>query len=218
MSSLLIVSTFGFVLNCQCLASYAPPQKECMAVKSISGIIDFTTYNFNIETGYLIVKAVSGIPSTFINKIKEKYPTINRDLKSLDIQKTYGSIGPFAFCNCPNLVSVNIAPGVTTIGESAFENCTALSVVYLPNGMEGFHKRAFFNTGLTMLLLPTTASMISTQSFPESTQLIWADSEKNIHLFRLKDNTLAWFLDYNEHKVMGSGLLDYYVINGENAN
>lgn len=68
---------------------------------------------------------------------------VTRNISSNYQNSRVSTIGDYAFCNCSNLVTVNL-PNVTNIGESAFYSCKNLSSVSLPN-VTNIGKSAFYS-------------------------------------------------------------------------
>lgn len=56
-------------------------------------------------------------------------------IKKIYIEDGVTSIGDYAFCECSNLTTVDIADSVFFIGNNSFEGCGQLSVINLPKGI-----------------------------------------------------------------------------------
>lgn len=198
-------------INAFCLASYLATSVEQKNDNHIVGEIGYAKYDFNPESGQLTINSIYDIPNNFVDKIEANYPLIREELKNVNIETAFGILGASAFKNCHKLLSATISTGIKTIAASAFENCTSLFYVNLSSDTIGIHKNAFANTNLKEIFLPTTLTMIFANSFNEKIWLNWFDSVGNMHRFRLKNDTLAWFARHYTCEVRGTGILDYTV-------
>ena len=70
------------------------------------------------------------------------------------------TIEALAFSGCSSLTNITLPEGVTTIGYSAFAYCTSLTNIELPEGLQTIENRAFYNTGLVTLTIPSTVTAI----------------------------------------------------------
>ncbi len=109
------------------------------------------------------------------------------NLNNITLPKSVVYIGEYAFNNCHSLEKINIPELVTiipnscfcncyelsnivfdepvfatrleTIGESAFQNCIKLNSIELPKSLNFIGRRAFFNSGLTSIVLPENINL-----------------------------------------------------------
>ena len=82
-------------------------------------------------------------------------PFAYKTVKKVTIQNGVTSIGNFAFYECRNLASVEMADSVSDIGESSFSFCSGLTSVTIPSSVVSIGEWAFSNSGLTNLTLPS---------------------------------------------------------------
>ncbi|MBR6028255.1 MAG: leucine-rich repeat domain-containing protein [Clostridia bacterium] len=92
------------------------------------------------------------------------------------IQRIYmrgaGTVGWYAFCDCPNLTTVSLGNSVTRINDRAFQNCPMLKTLDYLNKLETIGGMAFTGCkGLTRVDLPETVVSIGNYAFSECSQL-----------------------------------------------
>ena len=80
-------------------------------------------------------------------------------------------IGEYLFQNQSMLKSVEIPEGIKEIRWNAFENCEALEEVQFPTSLNTICECAFWNTGLTSVVLPDTIRVIEDYAFYSCMQL-----------------------------------------------
>lgn len=90
-------------------------------------------------------------------------------ISSIDLSSVV-SISKGAFANCSNLTTANLS-SITTLQEYTFANCTGLSNITWYTGMSSVPKYAFYNTGITDLVLPNTITSVGICSFANCTAL-----------------------------------------------
>ena len=66
------------------------------------------------------------------------------------------SIGERAFYGCSRLKSLTIPNSVTSISKEAFNMCSGLSKVTIPENVTSIDRCAFWNTGLTFIIMETS--------------------------------------------------------------
>ncbi|MBO4440111.1 MAG: leucine-rich repeat domain-containing protein [Spirochaetaceae bacterium] len=93
----------------------------------------------------------------------------NTSISSIDLSSVR-IIGKGAFANCSSLAMANLS-SVTTLQEYAFANCTGLSNITWYTGTSSVPKYAFYNTGITNLVLPSTITSVGIESFANCTSL-----------------------------------------------
>lgn len=75
------------------------------------------------------------------------------------------TIGAGCFSGNQSITGVSIPSSVTTIGEDAFNGCSALTAAELPEGLVRIEDRAFKNTGLSCVRIPSTVTGIGLGAF-----------------------------------------------------
>ena len=80
-------------------------------------------------------------------------------------------IGEYLFQNQSKLKSVEIPEGIKEIRWNAFENCEALETVQFPTSLTTICECAFWNTGLTSVVLPDSIRVIEDYAFYSCMQL-----------------------------------------------
>ena len=89
------------------------------------------------------------------------------------------AIGGSAFLGNETMKEISFPETLVSIGEGAFQNCSALEKVTLPEGVEKIDSKAFYNTPLKQINIPSTVKEIGKFAF--STQLNetpWYASQK----------------------------------------
>ena len=74
--------------------------------------------------------------------------SVRRERKSIQrvvLEKGVKEIGDFAFCNLPNLTSVELHPDLERIGEGAFMKCPQLKAITIPEGVTVEHNLCELN-------------------------------------------------------------------------
>ena len=69
------------------------------------------------------------------------------------------------------VVSVEIAAGVTCIPGSSFAECENLKQILIPSGVKNIGNRAFFGCSLTSITIPSSVTSIGNQAFSGCTRL-----------------------------------------------
>ena len=86
-------------------------------------------------------------------------------LTSIAIPDRVTQIGERAFYQCSNLKDVYLPNGLLTIGNSAFGYCSNIKGISLPNSLKTINQFAFFNTGLTYVVIPENVTEIKESAF-----------------------------------------------------
>ena len=87
------------------------------------------------------------------------------NLQSLYVPDGVRGIWNAAFAGCENLSSINIPEGVTQIGPRAFWGCRNLKTIVLPNSLKYIYEYAFYDSGLTEVLIPKNVSYLGSYAF-----------------------------------------------------
>ncbi|MBR7176708.1 MAG: leucine-rich repeat domain-containing protein [Clostridia bacterium] len=101
--------------------------------------------------------------------------------------KLVTAIGPNAFANCTEIVSVTIPSCVTSIGERAFYNCTSLQNVNIPAGVTEIGEEAFYNcASLKSISIPyrVTAIRKSTFAYCSSLASVTLETDGNLEVIQ----------------------------------
>ena len=97
-----------------------------------------------------------------------EYQAFNRcaKLTSVTIGQGVRTIASTAFANCPNLEEIIFQnTPLNTIGLGAFAYANKLKNIELPNTLENIESRAFVDTGITELRLPSSLISLGSQAF-----------------------------------------------------
>lgn len=93
-------------------------------------------------------------------------------LTSVAIGGSMEKIGQYAFASCTALSSVSFSgAALTQVGEAAFLGCTALAAIDLPSSVENIDKKAFQNTAIESIALPTGLKTVGEYAFLGCTSL-----------------------------------------------
>ena len=76
--------------------------------------------------------------------------------------------------------SAVIEPGVTSVGYWAFANSTNLKTISLPDGITVIEAYAFYNSGLTSIVLPNSVTEVQESAFNDCKQLASCDLGRGI--------------------------------------
>ena len=76
--------------------------------------------------------------------------------------------------------SAVIEPGVTSVGYWAFANSTNLKTISLPDGITVIEAYAFYNSGLTSIVLPNSVTEVQESAFSDCKQLASCDLGRGI--------------------------------------
>ena len=87
-----------------------------------------------------------------------------------------------AFSSCTSLKSITLPARLFSIGKSAFVNCTALTEVKFEEGsrLDTINDCAFWGTGLTSIVLPSSLTTLSTGTSTNETVSVFRDCTKLI--------------------------------------
>lgn len=101
-------------------------------------------------TSIQIPDGVTAIPSGFADGCT--------NLTTVDMKYGISTIGKRAFTNA-KLTITTLPSNLTTIGESAFENALNTNSIVIPNSVTSLVDRAFFNTSIGTLTVPSTVQL-----------------------------------------------------------
>ncbi len=74
-------------------------------------------------------------------------------------------IGDSCFEKCKSLQNVVLPKNLKTISESLFYGCTSLKAITLPNSIEAIYQHSFENSGLEMIDIPDSVTVIENTGF-----------------------------------------------------
>lgn len=95
-----------------------------------------------------------------------------KNLISVILPNTLGTIESEAFKNCVNLSEINIPTNVTKIGDSVFSGCSSLTTISLPNSIEKIGDNAFNGCSkLSEINIPPSVTEIGVSAFENCSSL-----------------------------------------------
>jgi len=131
------IGTFGFS-NCDKLKSINIPE----TVETIgAGAFEHCRLLEDIN----IPKGVTEIDSNTFQNCES--------IKNLSLENIT-TIGPAAFKGCINLNNVVISENLEKLYDESFKNCISLKQINLPYGLSYIGAEAFYNSGLTSIVIP----------------------------------------------------------------
>lgn len=87
-------------------------------------------------------------------------------MKSADLSNTkLDTIQPYAFSNCSELSEILLPDTLTVISGGAFAGCKALKEMTLPDSLLSIEQYAFFDTGLSFVMIPDSVENIGYSAF-----------------------------------------------------
>ena len=109
------------------------------------------------------------VPATYNNKnvveVKADGFANSATLNSITFEGNINTIGKGAFANCPNLNSIKGLDNITSIPQSAFEGDTSLTEFDIGDKVLAIGERAFANSGLTTVNIPSSVIAIENGAF-----------------------------------------------------
>lgn len=76
-----------------------------------------------------------------------------------------------SFSKCTNLKTIDLPDTVTEIGAFAFADCTSLKDFTIPDGIKSIGEEAFYNSGITSLVVPESVETIDKLAFSHMANL-----------------------------------------------
>ena len=117
---------------------------NCTALKTVS----FSSDNNKLtKIGAYAFMANSAL--TAVNNIPDTVSTISRN----------------AFQTCSSLTSIILPSALTKIEESVFQACSKLADVTIQSSVASIEKRAFYNSGITEVTVPSAVTLIGQEAF-----------------------------------------------------
>ena len=103
------------------------------------------------------------------------------NLINIEIPESVTSIGNYAFEKCTSLTTIKIPESVTSIGDSAFEDCISLTTMEIPESITSIGDSAFKNcTNLTTIEIPESITSIGHSTFYGCTNLTTIEIPESI--------------------------------------
>lgn len=141
----------------------------CRALTSIS--IPSTVTSYGTRTF-----ACTGLTSVTLT-INETSGTIDylfsgcSNLKTVVINGNMKAVVDGMFMECLKLTDLTLPATVTSIGSSAFAGCQSLSDFTIPSGVTSIGYRAFYETGLTSIVIPNNVTEVNDYTFSNCKKL-----------------------------------------------
>lgn len=123
------------------------------------------------------------VPATYNNKnvvaVKADGFANSETLNSITFEGNITTIGKSAFANCPNLNSIKGLDNITSIPQSAFEGDTSLTEFDIGDKVLAIGERAFANSGLTTVNIPSSVIAIESGAFDGCNIVAFTADEDN---------------------------------------
>ena len=97
-------------------------------------------------------------------------------LTSIAFPNSYLRLDDGICSGCTSLASVRIGSKVKTIGREAFLDCTSLRNISIPKGVTSIGERAFYNTAITKVVLPSTVTSVGANAFPKGCKVTYGQA------------------------------------------
>ena len=94
-----------------------------------------------------------------IEKRESPWKDYSSGIKEVHVGDGITGLGQFMFGNLPNLKKAVFADSVKVIDNTIFANDKLLTDIILGNGLEEIGDDAFFGTGVTKLVLPSSRNL-----------------------------------------------------------
>lgn len=105
----------------------------------------------------------------------------SESIKNIHIENGVTNIEKYAFYNCVNLTTAEIAESVSSISDWVFSNCTNLTYVNLPAGLTSISNYLFyFCTNLPSINIPSKVKSIGDCAFERCIQIKSIDIPKSV--------------------------------------
>ena len=177
----------SFFANREDLFKFFKDKLNQNLANSIEAIIEF--FKDNPErvlayTGQEIDRSVLPyIRKAIINAELNEYISFSKcDIQELVIGPNVKII-PAGFCSkCYNLTTVTISDGLETVGSMAFADCRNLRKIKLPDSVINIGPKAFINSGLAIIYIPSKLEVINHGVFANCEYLedVLFRSDKNL--------------------------------------
>ena len=123
------------------------------------------TFGWVLSDGQLIISGTGEMPDWSYSSPAPWYE--ERDaVKSVSIEEGITTVGSYAFYDCSNLRTAELADSIVSIKTDAFTNCTGLEEICLPTHLVNIWSGAFAGCStLTAIIIPDSTEWIGGGAF-----------------------------------------------------
>lgn len=107
--------------------------------------------------------SLTSIPRAFCRSVSA--------LEEVKLPANLKIISNASFSKCTNLKTIDLPDTVTEIGAFAFADCTSLKDFTIPDGIKSIGEEAFYNSGITSLVVPKSVETIDKLAFSHMANL-----------------------------------------------
>ena len=107
--------------------------------------------------------SLTSIPRAFCRSVSA--------LEEVKLPANLKIISNASFSGCTNLKTIDLPDTVTEIGAFAFADCTSLKDFTIPDGIKSIGEEAFYNSGITSLVVPESVETIDKLAFSHMANL-----------------------------------------------
>lgn len=107
--------------------------------------------------------SLTSIPRAFCRSVSA--------LEEVKLPANLKIISNASFSECTNLKTIDLPDTVTEIGAFAFADCTSLKDFTIPDGIKSIGEEAFYNSGITSLVVPESVETIGKLAFSHMANL-----------------------------------------------
>lgn len=107
--------------------------------------------------------SLTSIPRAFCRSVSA--------LEEVKLPANLKIISNASFSKCTNLKTIDLPDTVTEIGAFAFADCTSLKDFTIPDGIKSIGEEAFYNSGITSLVVPESVETIDKLAFSHMANL-----------------------------------------------
>lgn len=107
--------------------------------------------------------SLTSIPRAFCRSVSA--------LEEVKLPANLKIISNASFSECTNLKTIDLPDTVTEIGAFAFADCTSLKDFTIPDGIKSIGEEAFYNSGITSLVVPESVETIDKLAFSHMANL-----------------------------------------------
>ncbi len=94
--------------------------------------------------------------------VNDKWPD---SIQTVRLPSGLTSLAEGCFADCARLAQVVLPKSLKIIGKECFKNCKSLQTIDLPQGVEHIGESAFYDSGLTEIVIPDTVKSIGRAAF-----------------------------------------------------